>query len=241
MTKRNDTLVFIPAWNEEQNIAAVLHELRTELPDADVLVVDDGSTDRTPHIAREQGAEVLSFGENRGLRAAIAAGYGYAAEHGYEYCGRVDADGSILWRSPEADRGRARGQERRGRWIAVRHCRRKRLLPGAVQDLPARRPEPGLRRSMEVVLDRPFHDATSGMYAVNAKAMPILAQPYTSGARGGAVLRLHDEGLRVDEHPVEMRERASGESKLQGKKALVLVLTVAGTLITAEALRRRRR
>jgi hypothetical protein len=45
----------------------------------------------------------------------------------------------------------------------------------------------------------------------------------------------------VDEHPVEMRERASGESKLQGKKALVLVLTVAGTLITAEALRRRRR
>ena len=34
--------------------------------------------------AREQGAEVLSFGENRGLRAAIAAGYGYAAEHGYE-------------------------------------------------------------------------------------------------------------------------------------------------------------
>src|ERR671910_3658123 len=93
MAKKHDTLVFIPAWNEEENLAAVLHELRRELPDADVLVVDDGSTDRTPHIAREQGAEVLSFGENRGLRAAIAAGYGYAAEHGYEYCGRVDADG----------------------------------------------------------------------------------------------------------------------------------------------------
>jgi hypothetical protein len=46
--------------------------------------------------------------------------------------------------------------------------------------------------------------------------------------------------LRVDEVPVEMRERASGESKLQGKKALVLVLTVAGTLITAEYLRRRK-
>jgi hypothetical protein len=91
------------------------------------------------------------------------------------------------------------------------------------------------------VLDRPFHDATSGMYAVNARAMPILARPYTSGApEVEAVLRLHEEGLRVDEIPVEMRERASGESKLQGKKALVLVLTVAGTLITAELLRRRR-
>ncbi len=80
------------------------------------------------------------------------------------------------------------------------------------------------------------------MYAVNARAMPVLARPYTSGApEVEAVLRLHEEGLRVDEVPVEMRARASGQSKLQGRKALVLVLTVAGTLITAEYLRRRRR
>ena len=65
MTKKHDTLVFIPAWNEEDNLAAVLHELRTELPDADVLVVDDGSTDRTPHIAREQGAGAVVRREPR--------------------------------------------------------------------------------------------------------------------------------------------------------------------------------
>src|SRR5215207_6785892 len=92
MDKR-DTLVFIPAWNEEQNLAAVLVELRKEIPDAVILVVDDGSIDRTADVAREHGAEVLSFEENRGLRAAIAAGYDYAAEHGYAFCGRVDADG----------------------------------------------------------------------------------------------------------------------------------------------------
>ena len=62
----SDTLVFIPAWNEEDNLPAVLDELHAELPDADVLVVDDGSTDRTADVAREHGAEVLSFGENRG-------------------------------------------------------------------------------------------------------------------------------------------------------------------------------
>ena len=60
-----DTVVFIPAWNEEQNLPAVLDELRAGLPDADVLVVDDGSTDGTAEIARGHGAEVLSFGENR--------------------------------------------------------------------------------------------------------------------------------------------------------------------------------
>jgi glycosyltransferase involved in cell wall biosynthesis len=238
-----DTLVFIPAWNEENSLPAVLHELKQELPGADILVIDDGSTDRTAHVAREQGAEVLSFGENRGLRAAIAAGYEYAAEKGYGFCGRVDADGQ----HPVAELRKLLDVVREGKCDVAVGSRY--ATPGGngfsrerYTTSPARRLGTGiLRRSMEVVLDRPFHDATSGMYAVNARAMPILARPYSSGApEVEAVLRLHEEGLSVDEVPVEMRERASGESKLQGKKALVLVLTVAGTLLTAEVLRRRR-
>ena len=86
-------MVFIPAWNEEANLPAVLEELRGELPAVGVLVVDDGSTDRTPDVARAHGAQVMSFGVNRGLRAGIAAGYRHALDHGYELCGRVDADG----------------------------------------------------------------------------------------------------------------------------------------------------
>ena len=243
MTKRNDTLVFIPAWNEEGNLPAVLLELRQDIPEADILVVDDGSTDRTAHIAREDGAAVISFGENRGLRAAIAAGYGYAAEHGYAFCGRVDADGQ----HPVAELRRLLDVVRSGRSDVAVGSRYASVGGNGFsreryKTSPARRLGTGLlRRSIEVVLDRPFHDATSGMYAVNARAMPILARPYTSGApEVEAVLRLHDEGLSVDEVPVEMRDRAGGESKLQGKKALVLVLTVAGTLITAEVFRRRR-
>jgi glycosyltransferase involved in cell wall biosynthesis len=239
----SDTLVFIPAWNEEQNLPDVIRELRREAPGADILVVDDGSTDRTADLAREHGAEVLSFGENRGLREAIAAGYDYAAKHGYAYCGRVDADGQ----HPVAELGRLLEVVRSG--LADVAVGSRFATPGGngfsrerYETSPVRRLGTGLRRrSIEIVLDRPFHDATSGMYAVNARAMPILARPYASGApEVEAVLRLHEEGLRVDEVPVEMRERAGGESKLRGKKALVLVLTVAGTLITAEYMRRRR-
>jgi hypothetical protein len=244
VTKKHDTLVFIPAWNEEENLPSVLLELRQGIPDADVLVVDDGSTDRTAHIAREEGAEVLSFGENRGLRAAIAAGYAYAAEQAYEYCGRVDADGQ----HPVEELRKLLDVVRAGTADVAVGSRYATASGNGFsreryETSPARRLGTGLlRRSIEVVLDRPFHDATSGMYAVNARAMPILARPYTSGApEVEAVLRLHEEGLKVDEIPVEMRERASGESKLQGKKALVLVLTVAGTLVTAEVLRRRRK
>jgi glycosyltransferase involved in cell wall biosynthesis len=241
--EQRDTLVFIPAWNEEASLPAVLDEIRARIPEADVLVVDDGSTDRTAEIAREHGAEALSFGENRGLRAAIAAGYGHAVEHGYAYCGRVDADGQHpvdeLRKLLEVVRSGSCDVAVGSRYATAggNGFSRERY-----ETSPARRLGTGLlRRSIEIVLDRPFHDATSGMYAVNARAMAILAQPYTSGApEVEAVLRLHEEGLRVEEVPVEMRERASGESKLQGKKAIMLVLTVAGTLITAEYLRRRR-
>jgi glycosyltransferase involved in cell wall biosynthesis len=82
MAERSDTLVFIPAWNEEENLPAVLEELEAELPAAHVLVLDDGSSDRTAEVAREHGAQVLHFEHNRGLRAVIAAGYEHAAREG---------------------------------------------------------------------------------------------------------------------------------------------------------------
>ena len=242
MAEERETLVFIPAWNEEANLPAVLDEIRARIPESDVLVVDDGSTDRTAPVALEHGSEVLSFGENRGLRAAIAAGYGYAVEHGYEYCGRVDADGQ----HPVAELRKLLEVVRSGKCdvaVGSRYATAggNGFSRERYETSPARRLGTGLlRRSIELVLDRPFHDATSGMYAVNSRAMAILALPYTSGApEVEALLRLDREGLRVEEIPVEMRQRASGESKLQGKKALVLVLTVASTLIAAQYLRRR--
>jgi len=235
-----DTLVFIPAWNEEGNLPAVLEELHGELPDADVLVVDDGSTDRTAEIAREHGAEVLSFGENRGLQAGIAAGYAWANEHGYAFCGRVDADGQ----HPAAELRRLLELVRAGeadvavgsRFVSGPGYEPYRYEPEGIRKLGTGL----LRRSMRVALGRPFNDATSGLYAASAKALPALSKPYTSGApEVEAVLRLHDEGLRVAEVPVDMRERASGESKLQGKKAFLLVVTVIATLLGARRFRRR--
>jgi hypothetical protein len=92
---------------------------------------------------------------------------------------------------------------------------------------------------MRLRLGRPMMDATSGMYAVDAAALPYLSEPYEAGApEVEGLIRLAEAGLRVDEVPVHMRDRASGESKLRGKKAVLLVLTVVGTVLFA---RRRRR
>jgi glycosyltransferase involved in cell wall biosynthesis len=238
----SDTVVFIPAWNEEENLPAVLEELHGELPDADVLVVDDGSTDGTAAVAREQGAEVLSFGENRGLRAGIAAGYDWALEHGYAFCGRVDADGQ----HPAAELARLLALVRADACdVAVG----SRFVSGEGYEAYRYRPSGArrfgtalLRRAMALVLRRPFGDATSGLYAVNAKALPFLAVPYTTDApEVEALIRIVDAGLRLEEVPVNMSQRAGGVSKLRGSKAVKLVLTVIATLLAAKLVQARRR
>jgi glycosyltransferase involved in cell wall biosynthesis len=238
----SDTVVFIPAWNEEENLPAVLEELRQGLPGADVLVVDDGSTDRTAAVAAEHGAEVLSFGENRGLRAGIAAGYRRALDEGYSFCGRVDADGQHpvheLARLLELVRAGQCDVAVGSRFVSGEGYAAYRYRPSG----PRRFGTALLRRAMGLVLRQPFADATSGLYAVNAKALPVLAEPYTSGApEVEALIRLAEAGLRIEEVPVDMRERAGGESKLRGSKAVKLVLTVVGTLVVGKFVLGRRR
>jgi glycosyltransferase involved in cell wall biosynthesis len=238
----SDTLVFIPAWNEEENLPAVLEDLRDELPGADILVVDDGSTDGTVAVARAGGAEVLSLGTNRGLRVGVAAGYRFALEHDYTLCGRVDADGQHpgheLARLLELVRGDVCDVAVGSRFVSGDGYAPYRYLPS-----PARRVGTAvLRRALALVLGEPFGDATSGLYAVNAKALPLLAEEFTTGApEVEALIRISNAGLRLREVPVDMAERAGGISKLRGGKAVSLVVTVAAVLVTGFIARRRRR
>ena len=237
----SDTLVFVPAWNEEQNLPAVLEDLHRQLPDVDMLVVDDGSTDRTAEVAREHLAEVLSFESNRGLPIGIAAGYRWALEHGYAFCGRVDADGqhpvdelARLLALVRADRcDVAVGS----RFVSGDGYRAYRYRPSGARRLGTAL----LRRGMKLVLRRPFGDATSGLYAVNARALPLLAKPFTTEApEVEALIRIVDAGLRLEEVPVNMAPRAGGESKLRRSKAVKVVLTVTAALVAAKLVQSRR-
>jgi glycosyltransferase involved in cell wall biosynthesis len=231
-----DTVVFIPAWNEERSLPGVLHEAHSTLPDADLLVIDDGSTDGTATVARANGADVVSFEENRGLREGIAEGYRQALVRGYHYCGRLDADGQhpaeelkrmlTLVREDECD-------------VAIG----SRFLP----DSPGYRPTPErvlgtslLRLLMRLRLGQPISDGTSGLYAVNRSALALLADSYVCEApEVEALVRITDAKLRLVEVPVHMRQREHGESSFRGRRAAKLVATIGMTLFAGELLRRR--
>jgi hypothetical protein len=94
-----------------------------------------------------------------------------------------------------------------------------------------------MRGAMRALMQRRFDDPMSGMYAVNREGMALLARPYSSDApEVEALLRVSEAGLRLEEVPVQMRPRASGESKLVGRKAVGVVVTVAGALWMARRL-----
>jgi glycosyltransferase involved in cell wall biosynthesis len=235
-----DTLVFIPAWNEEGSLPGVLAEARQDLPGVDVLVIDDGSTDATAAVAREAGSLVTSFPENRGLRSGIAEGYRHAADGGYEYCGRLDADGQ----HPAAELARMLELVRADECdVAIG----SRFLPGSGRDGERYRPAPErvvgtslLRLLMRLRLGQPITDGTSGLYAVNRSALELLADPYVcESPEVEALVRITDAKLRLVEVPVHMRQREHGESSFRGRRAVELVVTIGLTLFAGELLRRR--
>ena len=135
------------------------------LPEADLLVVDDGSTDAPPTSRAPAGAEVVSFGQNRGLPAGIAAGYAYALAARL----RPLRPGRRRRPAPVMELQRLLERVREGecdvavgsRFASGEGFAPYRYMPSA----PRRFGTALLRRAMRIVLRRPFLDATSGMYA----------------------------------------------------------------------------
>ena len=235
------TVVFIPAWNEEQSLPGVLAEAHSSLPDADLLVIDDGSTDGTAAAAKAGGAVVVSFPENRGLREGIAEGYRQALTRGYEFCGRLDADGQ----HPAAELARMLELVKSGKCdVAIG----SRFLPESAKDGERYKPAPErvlgtslLRLLMRLRLGQPISDGTSGLYAVNREALALLADDYVCDApEVEALVRITDAKLRLLEVPVQMRQREHGESSFRGRRAVKLVVTIGLTLFAGELLRRHR-
>jgi glycosyltransferase involved in cell wall biosynthesis len=209
------TLVFIPAWNEESSIAGVIDGVRAELPGADVLVVDDGSTDATAAHARAAGARVASLPFNQGVGAAQQTGYVYALRGGYDICAHLDGDGQHLPVElarlvKEVESGKADmvvGSRYRDRSLAEDDDYRASVSRRTGQHL--------FRLIVSLSTRQRFTDTTSGMRAVNREAMALFSERYSPEfAEVESVQRAVLQGLVVEELPVRMLSRSEGHSFL---------------------------
>jgi glycosyltransferase involved in cell wall biosynthesis len=211
------TLVFIPAWNEEDAVAGVIRDVRKHLPAADVLVVDDGSADETPSRAREAGAVVASLPFNEGLGAALQTGYLYALREGYDFCAHLDADGQHP--AEEVARLLDEVTARRADLVIGSRYRDPEAAEAGSDDYKptiSRRIGSGVFRFFLTLATRQrFTDTTSGMRAANRRVMALFSENYSPDFAEIESLQLAvRQGLRVEEVPVRMLERAGGSSFL---------------------------
>ncbi len=209
------TLVFIPAWNEEDSVAAVIAGVRAALPEADVLVIDDGSIDATVERAREAGALVASLPFNQGLGAALQTGYLHALREGYDACAHLDADGQ----HPPAEVARLLEEVHADRADLVIGSRYRDPGPTESDDYKptfSRRIGTDVFRFFLTLATRQrFTDTTSGMRAANRRVMALFSERYSPDFAEIESLQLAvRQGLRVEEVPVRMLERAGGTSFL---------------------------
>ncbi len=91
--KQTKILAIIPAYNEETNIANIINEIREHHPEIDIVVIDDGSTDKTPELARRMNVTVISHPFNLRIGGAVQTGFKFAEREGYDIAIQIDADG----------------------------------------------------------------------------------------------------------------------------------------------------
>lgn len=233
------TLVFIPAWNEQDSVAQVVADVREQLPQVDVLVVDDGSTDQTAVRARRAGALVASLPFNQGLGAAIQTGYLYAMRGGYECCAHLDADGQhpvselrrlldLIW-ADEADF--VLGSRFEDPSVSEH-------VEGAYRASLSRRIGIWLFRHMlSATTGQRFTDTTSGLRAVGRRAMRMFAGTYDHDFHElESLQRVARAGLRIREVPVHMLPRAAGKTKITTVKSAFFIFK-ALTVLAVGSLR----
>lgn len=224
------TLVIMPAWNEAEVIASTIDELRETLPQLDLLVVDDGSSDETSRIASQAGATVLTLPFNLGVGGALRAGFKYAFRNGYDQAIQVDADGQ---HDPQQIPLVLGGLEHADISIGARFA--------GEGDYRAHGPRRWAMRLLAAALTRAsgveLTDVTSGFRAANRRAILQYTQHYPAEYLGDTVDSLMTavrSGLTVVQVPVAMRPRQGGvPSNNPWKSAVYLVRSLFALLIAA--------
>lgn len=201
-------LAIIPAYNEEECLSSTVSELRSQCPEIDYLVVNDGSRDRTASIIREEGLHGVNLPVNTGLTSAFRTGMKYAYRHGYDAAIQFDADGQHV---PTFVRSMARALDEKDAdiIIASRFLNGERFsgARGAGSHL--------ITHLIRMTTGTTITDPTSGMRMYGRSMIELFATGFDVAPEPDTVAWAIRKGNKVVEIPAQMRERQGGESYLK--------------------------
>lgn len=222
MNRLERILVIIPAYNEEDSIGWVIEDVRTNCPQMDILVVNDGSADHTSDRARASGVVVLDLPFNLGIGGGMQTGYKYAAEKGYDIAIQVDGDGQ---HDPKEIPKLLQTLEERKVDVAIG----SRFITDLEYKATTMR-RVGitvLSKVISIMVRQKITDPTSGFRASRQKAIQLFAVNYPQDyPEPEVVVLLSKSGLKMAEVPVKMSQRYSGESSITKIRSIYYMVKV---------------
>ncbi len=215
-------IALVPAHNEEGTVAGVIEEIKGFDPDFDVLVIDDGSTDRTAAVAEAAGARVVQLPYNLGIGGAVQTGLQYARDHDFDVAVQVDGDAQhdpaeipkILAPIIEGDADLV---------VGSRFLGEGEYEPPVTRLLGIR----FLARVVSLLVRQRVTDTTSGFRASNRRAISLFASDYPHDyPEVEAMVLVFRHRLKLVEVPVQMRLRGAGESSITFWRSAYYMLKV---------------
>lgn len=202
-----ETLVVVPAYNEEKSIEAVVQELGRYVPAENILVVDDGSSDKTLLVSSKLGVNCISLPFNLGVGGAVRAGFVYAHRNGFKAAVQFDADGQ---HDPKYIESLIQGLNTSDVVIGSRFA--------GVGNYKTFGPRRWAMRILALVISfitkTKLNDVTSGFRVTGPRALEFFSKEYPVEYLGDTVESIllgHKSGLLYSQVPVEMRYRTTGK------------------------------
>lgn len=204
-------LVLIAAFNEEDTIEGVIQQTRLHLPSADILVVNDGSTDRTKNIlTRQEGISILNHPFNMGIGGAVWTGFNFFVRNDYDCLVRIDGDGQ---HPPSQAKNLIEPLLNQDADLVIgsRFIERE----GYLSSLPRRGGIKLLNILTGFFLKNEVTDNTSGFRAYSRRAVSLLAKDYPFDyPEPIEVYLLSKKGFKIKEISAIMNERKGGISSI---------------------------
>jgi glycosyltransferase involved in cell wall biosynthesis len=215
-------VAIVPALNEERSVPRVIAELRAFDPGLEIVVVSDGSTDRTVEVAEEHGAHALRLPFNLGIGGAVQTGFRYAYENGFDIAVRVDGDGqhdaSQLGRVLEPVLAGEADIAVGSRFVGS---------DGYRSSLSRRLGIRILAWTVSALVGQRVTDTTSGFQAVNRQGIELFARDYPHDyPEVEATVMVFKHRLRLTEVAVSMREREHGSSSITALRSIYYMVKV---------------
>lgn len=219
-------LIIIPAYNEEHSISHVIDDVKKHCPSAHILVINDGSKDRTQQVAEANGASVITLPTNLGIGGAMQTGYRYAHRYEYDVAVQVDGDGQhkaeqlhlILAPviSGKADLA-----------IGSRFIEQTGFLSSATRRVGIKI----LSTIVSAMTHKKVLDVTSGFRAANKRAIAVFQSDYaTDYPEVDSIVLIHRSGLRTSEVAVVMEARTGGTSSINAVRSVYYMVKVTLSL-----------